>query len=321
MVKFDNEQVEQIEAQQSENRYGTQVEKLSLKGDGATANVQFFTIQSAKNIDTYPTHLIGLVSKKGQPYTRTVACLRGVNDPVEKCPICAHGNKNKQTVSFGKSTVIDETKITYLSPIFLMDMNLAFDGTTGQYKPVLKEVETQNADGTTSINHIPRGAELKLIIARSTFRKALRDFVNKSGDITNKVVTITKHVPVDKNGKPDNFNTSYSFALNSNIQPVDCSKVELPSLENDILDKSYEDLDYFINEGTIYRNNQQDDSTPFSNEDVTRRQPSQPTQPVQPQMQQPTQSVQPQQAQGVSNPYNPQGNLNVSYTRNSYEGF
>lgn len=318
MVNLTNEQIEQIDAQQEENRYGTSIAKLSLKGDGAQANVMFFTLHSVNDIKTCPTHTIGMVSKKGQPYTRTVACLRNYGDDISKCPICAYGNKAKTTISYNKSTVIDETKVTYLSPIFLVDMNLFFDGVTGQFKPIMQQVQTKDANGLDIMVNEPKQPELKLQLARSTFRNALKKFIETNGDISNKVVTIIKHVPLNDKGQPDNFNTSYTFAVNPAIQPIDCSQFQIPdNIDNDIVDITYEQADNFIQTGTIFvgNGNQQNDSVPFSNDQITRRTPQQDVantqQPIQ--QSQPVNSVPPTNA----NPYG--GNTaNVTYQRGQY---
>lgn len=65
---------------------------FGLKDDGDEAIVRF-NYSSVKDFNIVTVHNIKTTNKEGKEFYKRVSCLRGVNDPMDKCPLCARGSK------------------------------------------------------------------------------------------------------------------------------------------------------------------------------------------------------------------------------------
>lgn len=79
-MKIDVDDIERISE-------GQKTERFSLKNDGDMARVQF-AIESYNDIQAYTVHR---VKPEGFRYDTSVDCLRGYNEPLDKCPLCQAG--------------------------------------------------------------------------------------------------------------------------------------------------------------------------------------------------------------------------------------
>jgi hypothetical protein len=65
---------------------------FNLRDDGDTAVVRF-AYNSVEEFTFATVHSVKLTNKEGKESYRRISCLRGINDPIEKCPLCLKGIK------------------------------------------------------------------------------------------------------------------------------------------------------------------------------------------------------------------------------------
>ena len=90
MGQFSVDQLEQVQAQTSNNKDFAKVGYFnSLKDDKNEALVRF-VYSNPKEFDLFVVHTV-----KVNNMTRYISCLRNGNDPMDKCPLCNKGDKVK----------------------------------------------------------------------------------------------------------------------------------------------------------------------------------------------------------------------------------
>lgn len=142
---------------------------------------------------------------------RKVSCLRSFNDPVQNCPLCSCANKD-----------IAKIQVKYFIPMI---------------------VYTPNGQGGYN-------QDVQLWERGKNFKADITNMMNLYNPLCDYPIEITR------NGEARSMQTTYTFLpimnpqIVNSIPPVDWSSVEIPqALGTIVMDKSYDELTYFLSNG------------------------------------------------------------------------
>ncbi len=121
MSRVNVEELEQIE--------GSNVDWFQLRNDGDSARVQFI-LDKYEDIQVFMAHK---VKPDGYKYDTKVDCLRGYNDPLDKCPLCEAGIKTSAVKFIGLYDLTDKkVKLWERGSRFIKSLKTYCD----RYKPL-----------------------------------------------------------------------------------------------------------------------------------------------------------------------------------------
>lgn len=149
--------VNYLEAKEMASKGGNlQFNFLSLK-DGESKRVRFLHA-SIEDIPAYSAHSVK-VNVGGSEKFKNVNCLRSSNEPVQKCPLCAIGNKPRARIYLA---LTDETNTVYIwerSGQFLEEMEGYFTR-YGDLRNHLFDIERRGTGLNTKYNIFPLGQNI-----------------------------------------------------------------------------------------------------------------------------------------------------------------
>lgn len=128
---------------------------LALK-DKESKRIRFLH-QSMDDIPSFTVHSVKVVDINGNDKTKNVDCLRAINEPIQKCPLCAIANKTRARIYL---SLVDEDTHELLvwerSGSFLNDMEGYFTR-YGDLRDYVFDIERKGTGLDTKYNLYPIG--------------------------------------------------------------------------------------------------------------------------------------------------------------------
>ncbi len=238
-------------------------ELSGLSNIGDSVDVQFIGIKGLSDINGQYCHIMHMTSSKGNTYRLYVPCLKENSESgLEECPLC------KATQLIGKDFYgadYDDSKVDYVLPLVMINLNVKWNKDKEEYvtKTVMKE--GKRIELVPEIN--------KRLNTSKRFYSSFVKFIEKEGDISNKVITITKvrHIN-EKDNKPSNTGThlddDYSFAVNEVLKPLNEADFQIPEVDSFFKVFDAVSMDRYINTGNFYEKKNASDQTQASTQEA-----------------------------------------------------
>lgn len=242
---------------------GTYLNELKIKAIGDSVVVQLCNVKGLSDLDGAYCHVTHPVSKRtNKKFTRYVKCLSQNKDADANCPLCNCDKEHTDNFN-GKESVTKEYQRQYIVPIILVDLNMKWDKDTGAFTHKKDRVEGQTVDAAPEVKFIRKGFK-KLLIKR------IFEFIQKNGDMTNKVLEIKAVSPKGEN----KIGFDYEVTFVDEVKPIDISTLKVPEDRfkgAQIVEETAEAMDRYVMTDSFSDDKKGGENTTTASDPVTPR--------------------------------------------------